>query len=111
MYSVVQIRITYNRAGHVVSQAQTVVEQFPDHKAMYRYLFERSAKPGTLAHFLTLNDRESVRLTKRYNGAEIDFAEIFRMVEGDDAFNAVMEDRAPAQVEELWAAQQLETEA
>lgn len=106
-FSVVQIRTTYDRAGHVVSQEQTTVGRFADHKALYRYLFDRSDKPGVLAYFLTLNDRESVRLSKRYNGAEIDFAEIFRMVEGDEAFNAVMEDRAPAQVEELWAAAQV----
>lgn len=107
MFSVVQICETYNLRGDVSSTTETPVGEFADALDMYAHVYGNpEIRHGYL---LKLNDRQRVRWEKRFNGERVTFAEIFRMVEGEEAFRAVDEERAPAVNEEDWVAAKLAT--
>jgi hypothetical protein len=103
-FELIERRDTYNRRGDVIRTERRTVATFDDAVAMLAESYRRDPRCGFL---ISLTDRHCVSLQREHNAAPIDFAEIFRIVEGDEAYLAVIEGRAPGQVESEWIAAKL----
>jgi hypothetical protein len=89
-------RPTDQRSIREIGRTNVVVGQSADPVEMLAAsLATPTRKPGP---------REGVFRLYLHNGLPVDFADIFRIVEGQEAFDAVMEDRAPAVDLESWVA-------
>jgi hypothetical protein len=100
MFTVIQTIRTYNRRGDVIRTDAAEVFASEDVLATVRYRYA-NARGG---HIVDANDARSISLSTERDGQRIDFSEMFRLVEGDEAYNAVLEERAPAVAEETWIA-------
>lgn len=105
-FHVIEITRTFNRRGAVVATAEREVAKFARAIDATAYRFERCPRD---CHWVEINDRRSVTLeTRNAEGANIGFQDVFRMVEGEDAYEAVLAGRAPPVAEVTWIASKMD---
>lgn len=98
-YRIVQIVDTYDRRGNIARSDKSEVFSSDDVLETVRYRYSKSAT----GYLISLTDNECVRLvTERVDGSVIDFSEIYRIVEGDAAYHAVLNGDAEPVSEEVW---------
>jgi len=105
-FSIIKVTKTYNKRGDVIAtKNETVFTSWIALETMaYRYA---NAKGGC---FVSSNRKAGVFLeTRDANGERIFFADLFKHIEGEEAFNDVMNGDAPSEVEaeylaRMWAA-------
>ena len=105
-FSINKVTKTYNARGDVIATKEETVFNSWSALASIAYRYE-NANGG---HVVSVNDREGVFLeTKDANGDRVFFADLFKHIEGEEAFNDVMNGDAPSENEaeyigRMWAA-------
>jgi hypothetical protein len=101
MFQVIETTRRYNRRGDVIASSDRVVFETADPIAATRFRYSVAPKCG---HFVSLDNVRGVTLSTVQDGERVTFADVFRIVEGDEAYHAVIEDRAPPVAEATWIA-------
>lgn len=95
MFSIVKNTANYNTRGDVISTTNETVFESEDLAETMKYRHANS-KGG---YFVSIDNKKCITLRTVHEGAQLSFAEIFRIIEGDEKYQAVMNDMAPAQNE------------
>jgi hypothetical protein len=101
MFTVRQITNTFNRRGDVIATSTKVLFETPDALDSIRFRYSKSESGCWLGQ---ITDHESNRMETLHNGVRVDFAELFRIIEGDSAYEAVLSGEADSVSEKEWLA-------
>ena len=105
MFHVYEISRTFNHRGAVVRTDERRLASFEQAVDATAYRFKLEPRG---CHMMSITDKRSISLTTRDDaGAEVSFADVFRMTEGQEAYDAVLSGKAPPVDEVSWIAGKL----
>jgi hypothetical protein len=105
MFQVIEKTTFYTARGDVRCETSSVVFESADPVECLAYRYQVSPNGHGVGE---VTSRSSVSVsTFREDGSRFPFDELFRMVEGQEAYDAVMNGEAPSQNEAAWLKEQL----
>lgn len=104
MFSVIKKTETFNRRGDVINTATALMFTSSDLVETVKFRYSVDPTGGYCVTKAFAGMEKFVTMFTEHNGVKISFAEMYRIIEGDDAYNAVMDEIAPPVNEKEWIA-------